>query len=109
MEENHPRRRRRYSAEEKSEILAAYERRTTTQRLFCMERGISMATLQVWRRRQQGLLERASDFVELPAAGVGGSDYAVHLELAGGLSLRIAAGTDVRWLRDLLLVLPCGA
>jgi len=109
MEEKNPLQRRRYSAEEKSEILAAYERRTSTQRMFCMERGVSMATVYMWRRKQQSLLVRQSGFVELPDASIAGRDYAVHLELSGGASLRISEGTDVRWLRDLLLVLPCGA
>jgi transposase-like protein len=100
--------RRRYSAEQKQTILAAYKQRTTTQGRFCKEHGLCIATLAFWlRKSREG--NTAEGFVELSPAHIGSADECVHLELRDGTVLRIAVGTDPRWLRQLLLVLRCGA
>ena len=100
--------RRRYSAEQKQTILTAYEQRTTTQGRFCEEQGLCIATLSLWiRQSREGTT--AKGFGELPPSHIEGNDACVQLELRDGTILRIAVGTDPRWLRQLLLVLRCGA
>ncbi len=100
------RKRRRYSAEQKQTILAAYEQRTTNQARFCLEQGVSLPTLHSWlgKTRRSG-----SDFVEIAPQQSLSSEPGVQVELRDGTVLRISQGTDPRWLRQLLLVLRCGA
>ncbi|MFA5262845.1 MAG: hypothetical protein WC378_03400 [Opitutaceae bacterium] len=109
MDESNPQaKRRRYSAEEKQAILAAYEQRTTTQKRFCLEKRVSLPTLHSWMRKA-GSRESAGEFVELQPRARPGDGLALEIELRDGTVLRIAAGTDPRWLGQLLLMLRCGA
>ena len=98
--------RRRYSAEEKNEILAAYQKRTTSQLEFCRTQGLCLATVRSWVAKHS---EPSGGLVEIPPVRQHGDDYCVQMELRDGTVLRIAVGTDPRWLRQLVLSLRCGA
>jgi transposase-like protein len=109
MDESIPQtKRRHYSAEEKQTILAAYEQRTTTQKRFCLAQRVSLPTLHSWIRKA-GSREGTGEFVELQPRARPGDGLPLEIELRDGTVLRIAVGTDPRWLGQLLPMLRCGA
>ena len=78
-----------------SRLLAEYEAGDTTQRDFCVERGLSYSNFCRWRRR---LRTEAPDdnpvgpLIELPTLSglsAGPGDWRVELELGNGYVLRL--------------------
>ena len=100
--------RRRWSAAEKAEIVRAHEQREGTQVQFCRSRGLAVPTLHNWLRRSVA----SGEFVEVEVAGpqpkAGLATEAV-IGLPGGFTVRVQAGSDVRWIGQLIGVLRCGA
>lgn len=87
------RRGRRLSPAEREELLGRYEESGKTQKAFCEEAGISVATLVLWRcKRGSGeLIEMA-----MPAVGV------MEIVLPGGLLMRVVAGTALGWVTQVI-------
>jgi len=90
---------RRRTREQIEELLAAYQEAGITQREFCRERGLSLATFGTWRRKYGGQTGgRPGGFCEVRLKeGVQAESTAIRLTdgtevfLAGGLSpVRVA-------------------
>lgn len=86
-----PKRTRRTRAEIE-ELLAAYETAGLTQREFCRERGVSLATFGSWRRKYRGDSNgRAGGFCEVRLREAGAAE-SVAIRLADGTEVFLAAG-----------------
>ena len=100
---------RRRNAQEKSRILNAYPESGQTQKVFCQENGLSVATLATWLRRARGIPALGGSgigLLEVPVFGRAGGE--VVIELGAGLSVRVPVGSPVAWLRELTGALRCG-
>lgn len=99
---------RRLSAEERTGVLAKYRASGKTQKQFCKDEGVAVATLTLWlgksRREQAGgqLME-----VTMPRL-VGGSALEVEL-VECGVRVRVNVGTPAKWVGEVILALRCGA
>jgi transposase-like protein len=112
-----PRMHHRRSAGERESLLARFQRSGQSQKRFCQENGLSLATLQYWLRQerlQSQPLE--ASFVQLAAPvasaclpGAGGLPMgAVQIRLPSQVELQVAAGADPAWVGALLRgVLTC--
>ncbi len=111
-----PRTRVTWTAAERAEWLALFEKSGRRAAQFCRDNGLSPATLSLWLRQQQTPVPSAEEsLVELPrglvnaaAAGAMTTTAGVTMQLAGGVRLEIAAGTDAAWLGQLLPMLLAG-
>jgi len=75
-------------------LLAAYERREGTREAFCAAAGISVTSLDYWRRKLRGeSSSSAPGFIELPIRG-GDNDSALgwemELALGDGVVLKLS-------------------
>lgn len=87
-------------------LVAAFDKRETTQLDFCREHGVALPTLRAWRAKLAGQPTRVPGFVEVGSwPSTEGGD--VRLEIPGVGVLRIAAGTDTLWVAHLLRDLSC--
>ncbi len=125
MDEPQARRtRRRRSREEADRLVLEYEQSGLTRRIFCRQHGLSLATLDNYRRQRDCGPAQAQDvapdptsapsvtFVpvalveRLPAPGqtaVAGAS--LHIELARGRRIGVTAGFDAATLTRLIAVL----
>jgi hypothetical protein len=100
---------RRRNAQEKSRILSAYKESEQTQKVFCLENGLSVATLAAWLKRAREISwpgGSGTGLLEVPVFGRAGGE--VVIELGAGLSVRAPVGSPVAWLRELTRALRCG-
>lgn len=72
--------------------VAEYERSEATREAFCAERGLSVSSLDYWRRKLRE--ERtAPGFIELGSVSTGGTAaWDIELELGGGVVVRFRRG-----------------
>jgi transposase-like protein len=98
--------RRRRTVEERGELVERYVESGLTQRVFALEAGISVSSLQLWlrqasaemaappeRARPVSLLEVELDGATRSALGSGGREChrSYEIELPGGVRLRLGA------------------
>ena len=80
-----------------------------TQNVFCLENGLSVATLATWLKRAREMPPMGGSgrgLLEVPVFGRAGGE--VVIELGAGLSVRAPVGSPVVWLRELTGALRCG-
>lgn len=115
---------RRRSREEAARLVSEFEQSGQRRKEFCATRGLSVHTLDVWRRRiaQAGLQEeivpveivadRAVSVPRMPAASVARIGQ-FRVVLAQGISIELEPGFDVGELRRLVTALDgvatCGS
>ena len=103
-------RRRRVSREEAKQLVGEYEASGLTRQAFCAGRGLSVASLDKYRR-QHGSVARAAGegrllSVEVMAAVSGSnSGGALCVELGNGRRIEVGSGFDAATLERLLAVL----
>jgi transposase-like protein len=112
--------RRMRSAAERANWVALFERSGKNVKTFCRENELTPSGLWAWRRQlreKAATGSAAARLVEVPraarrsaarareAADVG---TAVRICLPGGTEVDVVAGTDTRWLADLLRTLSTG-
>ena len=105
--------RRRRSRAETEQLVAEYEVSGLSRVEFCRRKGLSLATLVRYRKRQQqGQGETATGnrwlAVEVSgssAARAGGSESGLALMLAGGRRIAVGRGFDAHTLVQLLSLL----
>ncbi|MGB9203803.1 MAG: hypothetical protein WCB94_07465 [Terriglobales bacterium] len=102
-------RRRRRSREEAEQLVREYESSGLTRQAFCAGRGMSMTTLDKYRRRdcrvaqsRAGRLVPVEVLSGIPAAATGGG--ALWVELGNGRRIGVGSGFDAAALRRLLQV-----
>ncbi|MFW6039156.1 MAG: IS66 family insertion sequence element accessory protein TnpA [bacterium] len=72
-------------------LVAEYEHGEETRQAFCVERGVSVSSLDYWRRKLRE--EQAPGFIELGSMSAGGAvTWDIELELGGGVMLRFRRG-----------------
>ena len=102
---------RNYPAQERKRLLRLFEHSGLSAKKFCEDQGIPASTLSYWVRKSG---RKASDgaVVEIPADAVHGSTLderirepgsgSVEIRLPNQMELRISAGTDTKWVTQLL-------
>ena len=110
MEDMHdsvvPRRRRRFSSEFYEKLLTEQETGGQSVAEFALARGLSAATLYLWRRKLGRATERAGRD-RLPASG----SSLLAVDIVGGSQLRQdsrLSGFEVELGRDLRVLVPRG-
>jgi len=104
---------RKYSIKDRKRLLKLYECRGGSQKQFAREQEIPISTLSYWVRRSAR--ERAAApaaVVEIPARKLSAATIrrtvedptagSVDIRLPNQLELRVSAGTDARWVTELL-------
>ncbi len=101
---------RKYSAKDRKRLLKLYEGRGVSQKQFAREQEIPISTLSYWVR--QSARERAAAVVEIPVRKLRAATVSQTVEnpAAGGVDirlpnqwqLRVLAGTDAKWVAELL-------
>ena len=85
---------------ESDKLLADYRASGLTQKRWCQERGIGIASLRYWLKRER---EEANGYSLVPVEIEGRAVGKGMLELrVNGLDLQVGAGSDLRRLADLL-------
>lgn len=98
------RKRRRWTAGQKRALVAAQAASGLSVAQFCRQRDVPVPTFYVWRRQDLG---EAGTLIEVPLPGGGAAGLSV--ELPGAVCLRVSAGTDPRWLGEVVEALRrCG-
>ena len=103
--------RRRRGRAEIEQLVAEFEASGRTRTAFCQDRGLSLATLARYRRRQpqpaSGEAGGAKRWLAVEVAGptVGGGVSGLAVALAGGRRIEIGRGFDAGTLRQLVLAL----
>lgn len=85
--------RQRRTSEQWQAIVDTYHNAGLTAPAFCRQEGISYASFMKWKNRFSKDLVTDSDkptFIELPQTPVPQSRWAIELDLAPGVQLRIA-------------------
>ena len=106
-----PRDRVKWTSAERAEWLELYKQSGQSVSEFCRANDLPPATLSLWRQRQAGASEPASEgkLVELSGAALNtlppAATAAVSLQLRNGATLQIAPGTDPVWLGSLVSAL----
>jgi hypothetical protein len=85
---------------EADKLLADYRASGLTQKRWCQERGIRIASLRYWlkREREEG---RGYSLVPIEIESRAGGNGMLDLRV-NGLDLQVGAGSDLRRLADLL-------
>jgi hypothetical protein len=115
---------RRHSRAEAARLVSEFEQSGLRRKEFCAARGLSVHTLDAWRKRiaQPGLREeivpveivadRAVSAPRMPVASVARSGH-FRVVLAQGISIEVEPGFDVAELRRLVAALAsvatCGS
>lgn len=111
-------RRRMRSAAERANWVALFERSGRDVKAFCRENDLSPSGLWAWRRQLRAKAAAGSAvarLVEVPralrdstarAGEAAESGTAVRICFPGGTQVDVVAGTDARWLADVLHALP---
>lgn len=102
--------RARRSRDQWAAIIRAYERSDESQRAFCAQRHLNLATFRWWRCTLQGSSADAAPAevqvlpVEVVAPGERGPRFEPgHIVIAaGGVELCVAVGTDARYVAALV-------
>ena len=89
-------RRKRHSVAEKKEILSAFDASGLTQKEFCAQHGISVATLAVWRKKLSA--ENPPGFIRLDLPPPRG-EASVHFP--NGVELRVPCDAAPEWIAEL--------
>jgi transposase-like protein len=116
--------RRRRSREEADRLVMEYEQSGLTRRIFCRQHGISLATLDNYRRRLACGSGQAPDAGPAPTIAsavtfvpvelversslhrkTADDGACLHIELAGGRRISVSSGFDAGTLTRLLAVL----
>lgn len=97
--------RRRWTAEQKEEVLRRFAASGRSAAQFCREEGLSAVTFSAWRRRAAG-----GRFARVRVADTSGAALGqpVMISVNGVCFLSVTAGTDPKWLADLLCLLREG-
>jgi hypothetical protein len=77
------------SASQWSEIIARYRQSGLGSREFCAAEGLVPRTFAKWERRLRRNAGSKRQFVEVPAPSVTPSPWAVEVEFANGVRLRV--------------------
>jgi hypothetical protein len=85
---------------ESNKLLADYRASGLTQKHWCKERGIGIASLRYWLKRER---EEAKGYSMVPVEveGRSGGNGVLDLQV-NGVDLRVGAGSDMRSLAVLL-------
>jgi len=106
---------RRPSTEEWIALLAEFEQSGLQQKEFCAKHDLSLAAFQYWmyrkaKKHSESAAKLSESFLPIevvgsaaPSARPGGA--VVEIALAAGIMVRLPAGTDPRYLADLLRAL----
>ncbi len=113
--------RRMRSAAERANWVALFERSGKGVKSFCRENELTPSGLWAWRRQLReeaaggppataGLVEvpRAGRRTAAPAGEVADSGAAVRICFPSGTQVDVMAGTEARWLADVLRALASG-
>jgi transposase-like protein len=102
---------RNYPAQERKRLLRLFERSGLSAKRFCQDRGIPVSTLSYWVRKSRSKVESGA-VVEIPADAMNGVSLderpgesglgMVEIRLPNQMELRISAGSDTRWVTELL-------
>jgi len=102
---------RNYPAQERKRLLRLFERSGLSAKRFCRDRGIPVSTLSYWARKSRGKVGSGA-VVEIPADAMNGVSLdertgearleMVEIRLPNRMELRISAGSDTRWVTELL-------
>lgn len=103
----------RASRAERERLVAEYERSNLTQQAFAEQHGIPVSTLRSWIYRDRAEEVRGPEVPRLlpvhvvasPSPPAQAAPPHVELELRTGITLRIAAGTDARYVAELVAAL----
>ena len=104
---------RKYSAKDRKRLLRLFESRDVSQKQFARDQGIPISTLSYWIRRSARESAAAQmAVVEIPARKLGVATArrtleeptarCVDIRLPNQLEVRVSAGTDARWVVELL-------
>ena len=115
---------RRRNREEADRLVLEYEQSGLTRRIFCRQHGLSLATLDNYRRHRASGTGQGQDaarptisaptvtFVpvelverSLPYRQAAASSASLHIELAGGRRIAVTVGFDAATLSRLIAVL----
>jgi transposase-like protein len=102
-----PRARRHRSADERRQWVGMYERSGQTLKEFCLENGLALSTLLLWRRqlRKAGPSGSSARLVEVALSRPVTESAAVSVHLPHGVRLEISSDTDALWLAKCLRAL----
>jgi transposase-like protein len=102
---------RNYPAQERKRLLKLFEHSGLSAKRFCQDRGIPVSTLSYWVRKSRGKVGSGA-VVEIPAETMNGVSLdeqsgalgsgMVEIRLPNRMELRISAGSDTRWVTELL-------
>jgi len=105
---------RKYSIKDRKRLLKLYECRGGSQKQFAREQEIPISTLSYWVRRsaREHAAAPVAAVVEIPARKLSAATIrrtvedptagSVDIRLPNQLELRVSAGTDARWVTELL-------
>lgn len=82
-----------------------HQRSGQTLKEFCVENGLAVSTLSLWRRQVRENANTSSStarFVEVAVHAVASSTSAINVHLPRGVRLEVQPGTDPTWLAQLL-------
>jgi hypothetical protein len=87
-------------------VVGEQARSGVSVRAYCRQAGVNEHSFYNWRRRlREGESNKPVRFALVEAPGRGMPPAGIELTLAGGETLRIAAGTDAATLRMVLAAL----
>jgi len=98
---------RRRSAEEKERLMEEYRASGKTQKQFCEDKGVPLATLTLWLRKSRKEA-KAPRLIEVSMPSVGDGMPVEVLLPEAGMAVKIAAGAPVTWVGQLIRALRCG-
>jgi len=105
---------RRPSTEEWIALLAEYEQSGLQQKEFCAKHDLSLSAFQYWmyrkaKRHSESAPKISESFVPFEVVGsaapMARPGAAIEIALAGGVLVRLAAGTEPRYVGELLRAL----
>ena len=100
--------RRHRSLDERRQWVGMYERSGQTLKAFCLENGLALSTLMLWRRQlreQPGADGANGRLVEVPMSVSTRSCASVSVHLPRGVRLEVQSGTDAVWLAKIISAL----
>ena len=98
---------RRLSAEEKERLIEEYRASGKTQKQFCEDKRVPLATLTLWLRKSRKKSE-APRLIEVSMPSEGGGMPVEVLLPEVGVAVKIAVGAPVTWVGQLIRALRCG-
>ena len=103
-------RRRRVTGEEAKRLVGEYEASGLTRQAFCAGHGLSLASLDKYRRQHRSVARAAGagrllSVEVMPGVSASNSHGALWVELANGRRIGVGSGFDAATLERLLTVL----